>query len=193
MHKEIDPSKRRVIQRSSEETTIRLMESISTMMTKTKSTSSRSSHKISIVHSSWEASSAAPPGLQMMAPFSPQRTISDWTTLALGPRMPCRPHPREIRLTPRTEMKPKRTNTITLTSRINSRSQMSRMRMLKADQTIMSWMTGELLVLTTLMTRKCSMRMRSRPRMLTCSKSYTIKYRKKNRMKKTDGVIINRL
>lgn len=169
------------------------MESISMMMTKTKSTFSRSWHRISIEHSSWEASSAVPPDLQMMDPFSHQQTISDWTTLALGPRMPCRPHPREITLTLRTETKPKRTNTITLTSRISSRSQMSRMRMPKDALTIMSWMTGELWVLTTLMTRKCSMRMRSRLRTLTCSRSFTIKYRKKKRINKIDGVIINRL
>ena len=63
---------------------------------------------------------------------------------------------------------------------------MSRMRMPKAALTIMSWMTGVLRVLTTLMTRKCSMRMRSRLGMLTCSRSYTIKYRKKRRMNKID-------
>lgn len=163
------------------------------MMTKTKSTSSRSLLRISIEHSSWEASSAVPPDLLMMEPFSHQRTISDWTTLALGPRMPCHPHPREITLTPRTETKQKRTNTITLTSRISSRNQMSRMRIPKDALTIMSWMMGVLWVLTTLMTRKCSMRMRSRPRMLTCSRSFTIKYRKKKRINKIDKVIINRL
>lgn len=103
------------------------------MMTKTKSTFSRSWHKILIERSSWEASLAAPPDYQMMDPFSHQQMISDWTTLALGPRMPCRPHQREIMRTSRTEMKPKRTNTITLTSRTSSRSQMSWMRMPKAD------------------------------------------------------------
>ena len=105
------------------------MESISTMTIRTKSTSSRSWHKILTVPSSWEVSSAVPPDLQMMVLSSHQRTISDWTTLVLGPRMPYRPPRREISQRRRTEMKPKRTNTITLTS---SRSQMSRMRTPKA-------------------------------------------------------------